>query len=601
MAANLPMQASAAIGAPPPGDDREVLSRLEAGRIGSREAGGTVRVRRSERGGCFLYGPYWELPEGGYRLGFDCRAEAVRWREQPVLGVEVIVLDRLQRAWRDYTADELAGRSGELLFEVPHEISLEGRNEGRFEFRFFHFGNADLRVEAVTLTRLGSRLDAHSPERRWRMLGRLETAASGRRGPDGAVVLRQRSRAGRVLYGGWPYLRLPGGGYRLSVSGRAGEPRDPSRPVLALEIVANSRWRGGAGGGAPASAPVRREFAAEALANGEASVDFAVPEAFSLEAGIKAPYELRLFHFGNAPLTIDAVDVTRIEAGPAAAASLPMPAVHPLGRKNIVIIGNCQAEIVWQAFNRVGSLAAMFDARYHFVRLPPSLHEFARRDLARCDILLVQDLRDWERFPLRDCLSAGREPVRFPGLRLASLWPFDGWNGPSDPEATRREGPNTRFPYLDGLLARLRTEIPDREQRFQAYRALEWPGIINYHRRYELERRELEAMDRRYGIAIGAFILDRFRSRRLFHTTVHPNREVFDMLMQFILRSIAASGRHKLPGRFEALLDDPQVPVHPKVAHDLGVSWADERTLYRNRGAALTWEEYVRLYIEHYG
>ena len=59
--------------------------------------------------------------------------------------------------------------------------------------------------------------------------------------------------------------------------------------------------------------------------------------------------------------------------------------------------------------------------------------------------------------------------LKFPFARFASLWPFDGWNGPSDREAQSRESPNMTFPFLDGLLARLRKEIPDKEARFAAY------------------------------------------------------------------------------------------------------------------------------------
>ena len=51
----------------------------------------------------------------------------------------------------------------------------------------------------------------------------------------------------------------------------------------------------------------------------------------------------------------------------------------------------------------------------------------------------------------------------------------------------------------------------------------------------------------------------------------------------------------------DASLRNPQVPVHPKVARDLGVKWADERTRYLNRGRQVTWEGYIRSYIEHYG
>ena len=49
---------------------------------------------------------------------------------------------------------DLAGGLGALDFEVPHEHSLEGDNEGRYEFRFFHFGNADLAITSVDLERL---------------------------------------------------------------------------------------------------------------------------------------------------------------------------------------------------------------------------------------------------------------------------------------------------------------------------------------------------------------------------------------------------------------------------------------------------------------
>ena len=43
------------------------------------------------------------------------------------------------------------------------------------------------------------------------------------------------------------------------------------------------------------------------------------------------------------------------------------------------------------------------------------------------------------------------------------------------------------------------------------------------------------------------------------------------------------------------------MPVHPKVAKALGVKWASESTKYLYGGEQITWETYVRRYIEHYG
>ena len=190
---------------------------------------------------------------------------------------------------------------------------------------------------------------------------------------------------------------------------------------------------------------------------------------------------------------------------------------------------------------------------------------------------------------------------RFPLVRFASLWPFDSWNGPGDRAAFEQETPNLTFPYLDGLLGRLRKEIPDREARFAAYRSLELPGVINYRRLHQMEVRRLAAVDKKFDCAIGSFILENFQNRRLFHTTVRPNWEVFNLMMQFVARSVGVREPISLTESVDPSLRSPQVPVHPKVARDLGVKWADERTRYLNRGRQVTWESYIRSYIEHYG
>ena len=269
------------------------------------------------------------------------------------------------------------------------------------------------------------------------------------------------------------------------------------------------------------------------------------------------------------------------------------------------MIGNCQSETLRQGFTRIESLNRLFDVKYHFVQLPRNLHEFAARDLESCDILLVQDIRLWDEFPLRDCVRPGAEVYRFPLVRFASLWPFDAWNGPGDREAHDREAPNLTFPYLDGLLGRLRTGIPDKEARFRAYRSLEFPaaspGVINYRRLHQIEIRRLAGMDKQFGFSIGSFILENFQNRRLFHTTVRPNWEVYSLMMQYVAKLVGTAEPVSLTEDIDAQLRNPQVPVHPRVARDLGVKWADESTRYLNRGREVTWESYCRSYIEHYG
>jgi len=598
-----------------------LLERLESATIGMRSPDGSITVRRGEAAGCFLYGPYLHLPEGRYRLSFRCSNGAPRLTAQPVLGVEIIVLSRFQVTWRDFTAAELAGGVGSVEFAVSPEHSLEGENEGRFEFRFFHLGNADLRITAVDVESVPPDdvpAAEHSPPREprlWRMLGRLHKSWLGRRADDGRVRVRRIEPGGVLLYGGWPYLRLPGGHYRLILRARSGPPRRPGQPALGVEVLGQSRWRSRRRLMQLARRPETngvqqawRGVTAEETLAGPVAVDFAVPSEMALEAGADAPFEIRLHHLGNAALDIDAVDLVKLDDDKAPQAQPPRvaaPRLNPSARRKVVIIGNCQSETLRQGFVHIEPLNKRFDVRYHFVQLQKNLHEFAIRDLETCDVLLIQDIRLWDEFPLRDAVRPGAESHRFPLVRFASLWPFDTWNGPGDRAAHDQEAPNLTFPYLDGLLGRLRKEIPDREARFDAYRTLdlpaELPGIINYRRLHQVEVRRLAAMDKKFDFAIGSFILENFQNRRLFHTTVRPNWEVFNLMMQFVAKLVGAAEPVQLTESVDASLRNPQVPVHPKVARDLGVKWADERTRYLNRGRQVTWESYIRSYIEHYG
>src|SRR5438067_3090233 len=725
--------AEAAVGAvaseqePPP--QWHVLGRLEKTTIGSRGAGGVTSVRRREPPGCLLFGPYWQLRAGPYRLSFRCRPGKPRLPSEPVLGVEVIAMNRVQLAWRDLTAAELQGEAASLDFTVPPILGLGAGDEARLEFRFFHLGNAGLTITAVDLQGVENIETPPPPPRIWRMLGRLDGGRSflqlpaayyrveirgdgrppqmagrpvlgveittRRRWQDArwwswnslfglpqsgglqlawrdftsaelrcgaasfdfevptelaleggqeivigfhlirldttrptvkAVDLRQITEAeaapaprewrllgrlakGRIgtrkadcvavrhsepadcfLCGGWPRLRLPTSRYRLNVCCRAGQPRVVSQPVLAVEVIST---KGRASRGLRAWC----EFTAEALAAEWASLDFDVPPELSCESKDEIGLEFKFWHLGNADLTVSAVNLREIgeENSPERT-----PKLISRQRTRVLIIGNCQAQTVHEALVRSGEFDERLDVKYHFVGLHQNLHEVGKAELESSDILLVQDIRDWESYPLRPYIRDGVRIIKFPLLHFASLWPFDHYNGPGDKQAYEREWPNLTFLYHDGLLARLRKEIPDREERLLAYRSLSVDGINNFTRLHDFEKRRLMAMDKQFGCEIGQFILDHFQKRRLFYTTNHPNGQILGMLMQYLLRELEMDRGYR-PSSTLDHLRRLQVPVHPKVAQALGVTWATESTKYLYGGEQITWETYVRHYIDHYG
>jgi hypothetical protein len=552
--------------------------------------------------------PFLQLPAGHYRLEIRGAAAAPRRAGQPVLGVEITARRRwqdspwwswnsllrrprggVQLGWRDFTSAELCCGAASFDFEVPTELALEGGQDIVIGLHLIGLTNAGLTIEAIDLGEIRED-DAAVAPREWRLFGRLSKGRIGVRKAD-CVTVRRSDPAGRFLYGVRPRLRLPRGRYRLSFCCRAGQPRMVSRPVLAVEVI-SAKARGSA------ELRARSEFTSEPLGAEWTSLDFDVPPELSCECKDEVGFEFRFLHLGNADLAVSAVSLHEI-GGEDLPAKSPAFLVSPQ-RTRVLIVGNCQAQTIHEALARSGELDDRLDVKYHFVALQQNLHEAGRAELESSDVLLVQDIRDWENYPLRPYIQDGVRVIKFPLLHFASLWPFDHYNGPGDKEAYEREWPNLTFLYHDGLLARLRKEIPDREERLLAYRSLSVDGIINFTRLHDFEKRRLMAMDKQFGCEIGQFILDNFQRRRLFYTTNHPNGHITGMLMQYLLRQLGIDRAYRPTGILDHL-KRLQVPVHPKVAEALGVKWADTSTKYLCCGEQITWETYVRRYIEHYG
>jgi hypothetical protein len=267
--------------------------------------------------------------------------------------------------------------------------------------------------------------------------------------------------------------------------------------------------------------------------------------------------------------------------------------------RNLVVIGNCQAEVVAKGLGHP-AMSPFLSVKYHFVELSECHLAQARQDLLSCDTVLVQDISNFDGCPLSTAIPERTEIIRFPCLRLASLWPFDSQNGQGDAHARGFDVEPPVFTHFDGLLARLRVDIPDHEARYQAYRSLAIDGLVNIRRMHQFEERRLSALDRRFECTLGQFILENFRLARLLCATGQPKPALCRLLLRWLLPRLRVA-RDYPDDDFLDVADTDEVPVHPAVARALDVAWAGETTTYRFHGRQVRWEEYVRLYIGHFG
>lgn len=254
-------------------------------------------------------------------------------------------------------------------------------------------------------------------------------------------------------------------------------------------------------------------------------------------------------------------------------------------RQLCVLHGNCQGETLKALLAASPEFVERFDVEYYvnFTRqaIPPS-------SLARCALFLHQHLGDkWGELSskaLRTALPATARALCYPNMLFTGYWPF--WSN--------RPGFDYADTFLDTLLERglKPAEALHVALHGRLAKAFDLPALLAGS--FALERNKEAHAD----IAYVDLMEGLFRTEKLFNSVNHPgNRLIFhtaDAVLALLdMPPLGEEIRLLCP----PLYPDFELPIHPQVAAAFGLAFGDEATRFNVYGQALTYAEYIGLYL----
>lgn len=269
--------------------------------------------------------------------------------------------------------------------------------------------------------------------------------------------------------------------------------------------------------------------------------------------------------------------------------------------RKLVIYGNCQGLAIHQALLAQPALKDELTIVRHDLWLEGAALTATFEDYESADILLLQEISNWNHHPMRDRVPATTKVVRYPFLLMSALWPFNYLVlGEFDP-AFKFAPPEKPFLLMEAGLAMLREQYPDADARVEAFRRMAFlRRPIDIARLAAMEEARLLKADRDTGSRLGRFVVEHYRTERLYHAFSHPSGRLLRELVAEVLERAEIDVGEINPNEIDSQ-KDYQIPIHPAAVEALGLTWITPEGTYDMFGEKLTFDDYCRRYIAAYG
>lgn len=280
--------------------------------------------------------------------------------------------------------------------------------------------------------------------------------------------------------------------------------------------------------------------------------------------------------------------------------------------RTVIVYGNCQVPFLARLLSGIDD----FNDDYRFVfatnhGLPgeevPVLPDEYFSDVA----LVIEQHDERATVPAREAMRA-RLPadcprLSFPSLIFTCLWPFEC---PPPPRPAEARFPWGRYPHGDGIVQHMAAMGVDLAAAgaFDTYMELAAQHMPDLNARLQRDIARLEACDAVCDVTFKSYILDNFRSRRLFwswgHTSSVPLAELA-LRIWAVARPVIGGTVERAEGCIAAAaaefegIGDIQVPIHPLVASTFGLSFWSPDMRYMWFGQHWTFREYIERYMRY--
>jgi hypothetical protein len=189
--------------------------------------------------------------------------------------------------------------------------------------------------------------------------------------------------------------------------------------------------------------------------------------------------------------------------------------------------------------------------------------------------------------------------IAVPVPQFHALWPFHT-NDPRmiSERALNRFGRPPDYPYGDSFVVELMRDGVPPEEIITRYLSLDVATRVDLDSLLSWSLSFMQRNDSGASFKVTDFIVDQFRSRRLFSTVNHASNQLLFYLANQILRSLDCATLPKcLLDRLQPLVR-LEMPIHPSIGRHFGVAWLDEGTRhFVDDLRYLTFREYIRDYV----